>query len=64
MTRRDPNYSNDNDYGIEAYFHKPQTDYIDLTIELRDILTNQLQPVMTIPNNKCLPPFTFVFDIY
>jgi len=63
MTRRDPNYNNDNDYGIEAYFHEPKTDYIDLTIELRDILTNRVQPIMAITNGKCLPPFKFIFDI-
>lgn len=64
MVKGDDSLANDNDYGIEAWFHKPKNDYIDITLELRDILLNQLQPVMAIPNNKVIPPFTFVFDIY
>lgn len=64
MVKDDDSLANDNDYGIEAWFHKPKNDYIDITLELRDILLNQLQPVMAIPNNKVIPPFTFVFDIY
>lgn len=64
MVKGDDSIPNDNDYGIEAWFHKPKNDYIDITLELRDLLQNRLQPVMAIPNNKVIPPFTFVFDIY
>lgn len=63
MYKRDVNITNDHDYGIEAWFYKPQTDYIDITLELRDLLLNQLQPVMAVPADKVLPPFTFIFDI-
>jgi len=64
MTRRKFDLANDDGYGIEAYFNKPKNDYIDLTIELRDLLTNKLQPVMAIPGGRVLPPFTYIFDIY
>lgn len=64
MVKRDYTQANDYGYGIEAWFHKPKNDYIDVTLELRDLLMNQLQPVMTIPDGKVLPLFTFVFDIY
>jgi hypothetical protein len=63
MTKRDTNRPNDYGYGIEAWFNKPVTDYIDITLELRDLLLNKLQPVMPIPAGKVLPPFTFIFDI-
>lgn len=55
---------NDNDNGIEAWFHKPKEGYVDFTLELRDLLQNRLQPVMAIPNDRVIPAFTFVFDIY
>lgn len=63
MYKRDVNITNDHDYGIEAWFYKPQTDYIDITLEIRDLLLNQLQPVMAVPADKVIPPFTFIFDI-
>lgn len=64
MVKRDYTQANDYGYGIEAWFHKPKNDYIDITLELRDLLMNQLQPVMIIPDGKVLPSFTFIFDIY
>ena len=64
MAKRDDNLANDYGYGIEAWFHKPGNDYVDITLELRDLLQNKLQPVMAIPNGRVVPPFTFVFDIY
>lgn len=64
MVKRDYTKPDDYDYGIEAWFHKPKNDYVDITLELRDLLQNKLQPVMPIPAGKVLPPFTFVFDIY
>jgi hypothetical protein len=63
MVKRDYTRPNDYGYGIEAWFNKPENDYVEVTLELRDLLRNQLQPVMPIPQGKVLPPFTFVFDI-
>ncbi len=36
---------------------------LNITFELRDIHTNQLQPVITEPNNKVYPNLTFILDI-
>ncbi len=48
---------------ITAYLPSHQIN-IDLTFELRDILTDKLQPVITEPNGKVYPSIEFVLDIY
>lgn len=43
--------------------YNPTNPIIDLTFELRDLLTNQLQPVIAEPNNKVYPSLEFILDI-
>lgn len=48
---------------IELTAYMPTSHLIDLTFELRDIMSDQLQPV--VPNdNKVYPNLVFVLDIY
>jgi hypothetical protein len=46
---------------LTAYIASSHT--VDLKFELRDILTDQLQPVITEPNGKVYPSLEFVLDI-
>ena len=42
----------------------PSSHIVDLTFELRDILTDRLQPVIIEPNGKVYPSIEIVLDIY
>lgn len=54
----------EDDFNNELTAYMPKSDTIDLTFELRDILTNTLQPVIAEPNGKVYPSIEFVLDIY
>jgi len=45
----------------EVWFHNPRNGYLDFTIQLRDLLTDMLQPVLT--TTKQFPVFQFKFDL-
>jgi hypothetical protein len=62
--KKDDTMEDDRNYGIELTFTKPKEGYlVDITLELRDILTNKLQPIVAEPNNKVYPSFVFTFEI-
>jgi hypothetical protein len=65
FTRRftDDIHQDDNNNELTAYL--PKGFNVDITLELRDILTNRLQPVV-VDNNiqKVFPSLEFIFDIY
>ena len=52
----------DNNNELTVYLPQHQFN-IDLTLELRDILSDKLQPIVD-PNNKVYPSLEFVLDIY
>lgn len=62
--RRFTDNVNEDDFNNELTAYLPQDTNMTLTLELRDILTNTLQPVITEPNNKVYPSLEFVLDIY
>lgn len=62
--RRFTDNVNEDDNNNELTAYIPKSDTIDLTFELRDILTNRLQPVITEPNGKVYPSIEFILDIY
>lgn len=54
-------HQDDNNNELTAYLPQHQFN-IDITLELRDILSNQLQPVVD-PANKVFPSLEFILDI-
>lgn len=51
----------DDHQGNDAYIHKPDDNYLDFELQIRDILTDKIQPVLE--TTLQIPPFTFIFDI-
>lgn len=54
----------EDDFNNELTAYIPSSHIVDLKFELRDVLTDTLQPVITEPNDKVYPSIEFVLDIY
>jgi len=62
--RRYTDNVNEDDNNNELTAYIPSSHIVDLTFELRDILTDRLQPVIEEPNGKVYPSIEIVLDIY
>jgi hypothetical protein len=63
VNRNDKHNNPDNsNLELSAYINK-QNPYINLTLELRDVMTDTLQPVITEINNKVYPNLEFILDV-
>lgn len=62
--RRYTDNVHEDDFNNELTAYIPSSHIVDLKFELRDILTNTLQPVIAEPNGKVYPSIEFVLDIY
>jgi hypothetical protein len=63
VNRNDKHNNPDNsNLELSAYINK-QNPYINLSLELRDVMTDTLQPVINETNNKVYPNLEFILDI-